>query len=148
MSIRQQHLAGLFFIAFGAFAIWAGRELPIGTAGDMGVGYTPRALAIGCLAVGCVLLVQAFMTPRAADEVPFSVAWWPLGLVTVMVLAFALLLPVLGLPLTVILVTIPAALSGEEFRWTTLAAIAAGMALLTTALFAIALKLQIPVWPF
>ena len=53
MGTQQQYLSGLFFIAFGALAVWAGRDLTIGTAADMGIGYTPRALAIGCVAVCC-----------------------------------------------------------------------------------------------
>ncbi|WP_072386492.1 tripartite tricarboxylate transporter TctB family protein [Hyphomicrobium sp. CS1BSMeth3] len=148
MGTQQQYLSGLFFIAFGALAVWAGRDLTIGTAADMGIGYTPRALAIGCVAVGCLLLVQAFFSSPADDEVRLSIAWRPLLLVTIMVIGFAFLLPRLGLPLTVALMTGAAAFSGEKFHWPALGAIAAGMAVLSTLLFSTALNLQIPVWPF
>jgi hypothetical protein len=147
MSARQQLLSGLFFIAFGAFAVWAGRDLAIGTAADMGIGYTPRALALGCIGVGMVLGVQALLRGRRVGEAAVSFAWRPLALVTAMVVAFALLLPLLGLPLTVLAVTFAAALSGEDFHLATLVAIAGAMALFTTLLFPIALKLQIPLWP-
>jgi hypothetical protein len=63
------------------------------------------------------------------------------------VVAFALLLPRLGLPITVALTIAAAAVSGEKFRWLPLALIAIGMAAMTTLLFAWALGLQIPVWP-
>jgi hypothetical protein len=145
---QQQYLSGLFFIAFGALAVWAGRDLAIGTAAEMGIGYTPRALAIGCIAVGCLLLVQAFLSASADGGGRFSIAWRPLLLVALMVIGFGLLLPVLGLPVTVVLMIAAAALSGETFHWPTLASIAAGMALISTLLFSTALKLQIPVWPF
>lgn len=149
MGRQQQYLSGLFFIAFGALAVWAGSDLVIGTAADMGIGYTPRALAIGCIAVGCVLLVQAFLSaPAGGIEGQVTIAWRPLLLVTLMVIGFGILLPRLGLPLTVALMTATAALSGENFYWPTLGAIAAGMALLSTLLFSTALNLQIPVWPF
>ena len=148
MILRQRHWSGLFFIAFGAFAVWAGSDLAIGTAADMGIGYTPRALAIGCIGVGCSLLTQAFFAPTDADDPSVTIAWRPLLLVVAMVVGFGILLPRLGLPLTVALMTVPAALSGEDFHWPTLAAIAAGMALLSTLLFSTALNLQIPVWPF
>ncbi len=148
MILRQQHWSGLFFIAFGAFAVWAGSDLAIGTAGDMGIGYTPRALSIGCIVVGCILLAQAVVSSPSEDEPRVTISWRPLVLVIAMVIGFGLLLPRLGLPLTVALMTVPAALSGEDFHWPTLAAIAAGMALLSTLLFATALNLQIPVWPF
>ena len=148
MGFSQQHWCGLFFVAFGAFAIWAGRNLAIGTPGDMGIGYTPRALAIGCVVVGCVLLLQAFLAPAAEGGAAVTIAWWPLVLVTAMVAAFGVLLPLLGLPLTVVLMILLAALSGEDFRLPLLVVIAAGMALLATLLFSTALNLQIPVWPF
>jgi hypothetical protein len=148
VSDLQQRWSGLFFIAFGALAIWAGWDLVVGTAADMGIGYTPRALAIGCIGVGCILLLQALVFPSADEGDRLRIAWRPLFLVTAMVIGFALLLPRLGLPITVALVVGAAALSGENFRWPTLAAIAAGMALLSTLLFSTALKLQIPVWPF
>ncbi len=148
MGTQQQYLSGLFFIAFGALAVWAGRDLAIGTAADMGIGYTPRALAIGCVAVGCVLLAQAFFAPSADEGARLSIAWRPLLLVTIMVIGFAFLLPRLGLPLTVAIMTGAAAFSGENFHWPALGAIAAGMAVLSTLLFSTALNLQIQVWPF
>ena len=148
MGVQQQYLSGLFFIAFGAFAVWAGRDLAIGTAAEMGIGYTPRALAIGCIAVGCILLLQAFVVTSAEGGPRVSVAWRPLVLVTLMVIGFGVLLPYLGLPITVALMTLAAALSGETFRWTTLAAMAVGLAVMSLLLFSTALNLQIPVWPF
>jgi hypothetical protein len=148
MGQQQQFMSGLFFVAFGALAVWAGSDLTIGTAADMGIGYTPRALAIGCIGVGCVLLLQAFLAVQAEGGARLTIAWTPLLLVTLMVVAFAVLLPRLGLPVTVGLMTLAAALSGENIRWATLASVAAGMATLSTLLFSTALKLQIPVWPF
>ena len=148
IAIKQRVASGVFFIAFGAFAIWAGRDLAIGTASDMGIGYTPRALAIGCVIIGLILLAQSVLGNSVENGGKVSISWWPLTLVTAMVIGFGILLPLIGLPLTVMLVTMATILSGEEYRLPVLVAIAAGMALLTTLLFATALKLQIPVWPF
>jgi putative tricarboxylic transport membrane protein len=146
---RQQHyLSGLFFIVFGALAVWAGNDLTIGTAADMGIGYTPRALAIGCIGVGCVLMAQGYRAAPAGDGHRVEIAWRPLLLVTIMVIGFAVLLPRLGLPLTVAVMTAGAAASGETFNWTMLALIAVGMAVMSLLLFSTALNLQIPVWPF
>ena len=148
MGQQQQYLSGLFFTAFGALAVWAGRDLSIGTAADMGIGYTPLALAIGCIAIGCLMLLQALLSAPSHGGKRLMIAWRPLLLVTLMVCGFGLLLPSLGLPLTVALMTAAAAASGEHFRWPTLVAMAAGLALLSTLLFSTALNLQIPVWPF
>ena len=148
MGVQQQYLSGLFFIVFGALAVWAGNDLTIGTAADMGIGYTPRALAIGCMAVGCILLLQAFVVTGAEKGPSVSIAWRPLVLVTVMVIGFGVLLPYLGLPITVALMTFMAALSGESFRWPALVAMAVGLAVMSLLLFSTALNLQIRVWPF
>lgn len=148
MGVQQRYLSGLFFIAFGAFAVWAGRDLAVGTAAEMGIGYTPRALAIGCIVIGCILLLQAFIVTAAGESPRVSVALRPLALVTLMVVSFGILLPYLGLPITVALITLMAGLSGETFRWPMLFAMAAGLAVMSLLLFSTALNLQIPVWPF
>ena len=148
MGVQQQYLSGLFFIAFGALAVWAGSDLVIGTAAEMGIGYTPRALAIGCIAVGCILLLQAIVAKAATEGPRVSIAWQPLVLVTLMVIAFGVLLPYLGLPITVALMTVMAALSGEKFSWPMLFAMALGLAVMSLLLFSTALNLQIRVWPF
>ena len=145
MQINQQLASGLFFLAFDGVAFWLATELPMGTAADMGSGYTPRLLAMGCLGVGVIRAAGAFIGNVASE--PVTLAWRPLALVTVMVAGFAVLLPLLGLPLAVIVAMLPAAVSGEVFRWPVLLAIACGLAAMTTALFAWGLKLQIPIWP-
>lgn len=149
IEVNQRMASGAFFVAFGAFAVWAGRDLAIGTAADMGIGYTPRMLAIGCIIIGLVLMAQSVMARGSEDgDGQVSVAWWPLTLVTLMVIGFGVLLPLIGLPLTVVVVTLATIVSGEDFKWPALVAIAATLALLTTLMFATALQLQIPVWPF
>lgn len=137
--------AALFFVAFGVLALWLGRDLAVGTAGEMGIGYTPRMLAIGCIGVGVLLLVEALAGRARREAIAF--AWRPAIFVTVLVLGFALLLPRAGLPVTIVVLTVAAGASGEAFRWPVLLATAFALALLATALFGLALKLQVPVWP-
>ena len=147
MRVSHSLASGLFFLGFGAFILVAGRGLEMGTTAEMGTGYVPRALAWGCGLVGLFLCGQAWWERRTADQAVVSFALRSLCLVTVMVIAFALLLPRLGLPITVALTIAATAVSGEHFRWLPLTAIAFGMALLTTLLFSTALGVQIPVWP-
>lgn len=146
MRISQSLASGLFFVAFGALVLVTGRGLDPGTAAEMGSGYAPRFLAWGCVVIGALLLGRAWLE-RGVRTARVNFAWRPLVLVTVMVIAFALLLPRLGLPITVALTVAATALSGEKFRWPALIAIALGMALITTLLFSTALDLQIQVWP-
>jgi putative tricarboxylic transport membrane protein len=146
MRLSQPLLAGSFFVAFGALVLHAGAALEAGTAADMGTGYVPRLLAWAAIAVGGVLLARA---ARGGGEtgLPAPAALRPLVLVTGMTVAFAVLLPRLGLVATVLAIFAAAALSGERFRWPALLLVAAALALGTAALFAWALRLPIPVWP-
>jgi hypothetical protein len=145
MRLTQQTASGLFFLAFGTIFLWLASSLPMGTAADMGVGYTPRMLAIGCMAVGAVLLVFGLAGRGLRERVTLNAR--ALMLTTLMVAGFALLLPWLGLPLTVVACVLPASLAGESYRWRALWLIAILLAALTTVLFAWLLKLQIPILP-
>jgi hypothetical protein len=179
VRISQSLLSGLFFVAFGTATLTAGSPLEMGTAGDMGTGYTPRLLAYGLLVIGVLLLIKAAllsiattrrsrttMRPRPASsegQDSCSItrvvttatrryrfrapALRSLVIVTAMTVAFALLLPRLGLPLTVVALILASAIAGEKIRWPLLLALALGFAGLTTILFAYALRLQFPVWP-
>lgn len=144
IRISQKVGAALFFMAFGALALWLGRGLEAGTAGEMGVGYTPRMLAFGCIGIGVLLLAQGLIDKERAAIV-FSPG--PALFVTILVLAFAALLPWAGLPLTILIVTLMAGASGEKLSWPWMAATAVLLSLGSTALFVWLLQLQVPVWP-
>ncbi|HEY5637225.1 MAG TPA: tripartite tricarboxylate transporter TctB family protein [Burkholderiales bacterium] len=146
MRLSQPLASAIFFFAFGALVLVTGRSLDMGTTAEMGTGYVPRLLAWGCLVVGALLAARAWWERRAPGE-PVAFALRALVLVTAMVVAFGLLLPWLGLPVTVALTIVTTAVSGERYRWTPLLLIALGMAVLTTLLFSTALDLQIQVWP-
>lgn len=145
MRVTQQFASGLFFLLFGTLYLWLGAGLEMGTAADMGVGYTPRLLGFATMAVGVALLAVG-LTGRGNRE-PVTFAPGPLALTIAMVGGFAALLPWLGLPLTIIVCVLPAAISGEAFKLGRLVLFAIALAVTTTLLFAWALKLQIPIVP-
>ena len=144
LKIRQQLASGLFFIGFGALALWIGSDMAIGTAADMGVGYVPRLLAFGCIAVGLFQLGSG--TVRSWGDI-VAIEARPLTFVVALILLFTLVLPLAGLPLTVFLLVMAAALSGEAFRWTTILLTALLVAVGAALLFGVLLRLQIPIWP-
>ncbi len=144
IRISQKLASAIFFIAFGALALWLGRSLEVGTPGEMGVGYTPRMLAFGCVGVGVLLLLQAML---AKDAVSVNFSLRPAAFVTALVLVFAALLPWAGLPLTIFIVTLLAGASGEKLSWVMMAMTAILLSLLSTVLFVTLLQLQVPVWP-
>ncbi|MBM3521751.1 MAG: tripartite tricarboxylate transporter TctB family protein [Alphaproteobacteria bacterium] len=136
--------SAIFFIGFGALALHLGRDLSVGTADEMGVGYVPRMLAIGCILVGVLRLAERALL-GVGDR--FEIALRPAMLVSALVVGFAMALPILGLPVTIALVVLCAAVSGERFDWRWLALTAIVLALGCTLLFGWLLRLQIPLWP-
>jgi hypothetical protein len=121
----KDFLAGLMFVAFGVAALWFGRHLAIGTAVRMGPGYVPRALSFILLGLGGFICVLALVSGGEPTETP---RWKPITLVTLGIVAFALLFERLGmLPALVALVGI-SSVAGQEFK---LAEVVGNMVVLT-----------------
>jgi hypothetical protein len=115
-SIRspKDFWVGLIYLGTGAVALWAGRELPVGTGSEMGPGYFPLALAILLCGFGVASLAVAF----TRDGSPVGrIAWKPLGLVALGVALFALLLKPLGLAGALAAMILTAASASREFRF-------------------------------
>lgn len=159
---RKNVLAGLMFIGVAVLGMWASRNYPVGTALRMSTGYVPRLLCWILMALGGVVLLQGLRErddPRAAALDPQPPAGAepaasdlvaqlrPIALVTLSLIAFGLALERLGLVLSIFLMCVIASLAARDLKlWETLAA-AAGLSVLTWAIFIIGLGLPIPVWP-
>ncbi|HKH94968.1 MAG TPA: tripartite tricarboxylate transporter TctB family protein, partial [Beijerinckiaceae bacterium] len=87
----------VFLIAVGALALALSSDLSSGSAGSMGPGYVPRALAILIILIGAGMAARALLAAR--ERLP-GVALRPLALIGISVALFALLLPRAGLALT------------------------------------------------
>ena len=106
-------LAGIMFAGAGCLALFVGRNLVVGTAVNMGPGYVPRLLALALISLGALISVRAIFLGSDHMEKP---RWRPLGMITLGVVAFALLIERAGLiPAGVVLIVL-ASLGGHEFR--------------------------------
>ncbi len=151
---RKNVLAGLMFVAIAAIGLWASRNYPVGTALRMSTGYVPRLLCWLLMGLGAIVLLQGVMATeppepareRAPEDSPFA-QLRPVVVVTIGLIAFALALETLGLVLSILVLTVIASFATRELKlWETLAA-AAGLSVLTWAIFIVGLSLPIPVWP-
>jgi hypothetical protein len=156
---RKNVLAGLLFIAVAALGLWLSRNYPVGTTLRMSTGYVPRLLCWVLIGLGAVVLLQGLREPdtAASDQSPPAGAepappgllaqLRPIAMVTLSLVAFALTLEPLGLVLAIFILCAVASLATRDLKlWETLAA-AAGMSVLTWAIFILGLGLPIPVWP-
>lgn len=141
---RINLISGAMFAMFGVAALVLSASLPIGTAARMGPGYFPRALGILLVAVG---LIVAFATKGDRRSDAPRIAWRPLVSLTLATVLFAVLLPKIGLLLTLVTMSIVSRLARPEFRWRETAALAVAVALLCAAIFHYGLGVQLPMWP-
>lgn len=140
--VSKDFLAGVMFIIFGLTALYFGQHLAIGTAVRMGPGYVPRALSMILLALGGLICVMALFTVGDTVERP---KWKPITLVTIGIVAFALLFERAGLlPALVVLVFI-SSLGGEEFKLTEVLFNMVVLAILCIIVFKVGLGMNISV---
>jgi len=137
--------AGAATIIFAVAVIYASFEYGLGRGGRIGPGYVPLVIGILLLGLGVLLVARAGFS---ADLLDTDIAWRQAGLVTVGIVAFALLLDRAGMIVAIIatvLIAGPAAYGN-----TLLSMIVSGavLASFSWALFVYFLKISIPVWWF
>jgi hypothetical protein len=110
----QDFGAGLIYVAFGVAAIWIGRNYSFGTAGRMGPGYFPTALAALLIVLGLASLVRSFLVEGGAIG---GLAWKPMALVLVATLLFGFLINRAGLIIALLVLVLMSAAASEKFRF-------------------------------
>lgn len=150
----QSLVGGLGLLALGAFAVWAGSDLPQGTLGAMGPGLMPRWLAIGVAVCGVALVAAGFL--KRGDPLP-PVAWRGIIVVVAAILAFAVTIrpvalgpvttPGLGLIVAGPLAILIGGYASPEARLKELVILALFLTAGCMLLFGDLLNLPIPIFP-
>jgi hypothetical protein len=146
VSIRapKDFWAGVMFIAFAAVALYVSRNYSLGTAVRMGPGYFPILLGGVLALVGAILVVRSLVI--AGDPIG-HVQVLPLVVVAVAVVLFGVLLPRLGLAVTLPLVIVVAALASMQSRRWEVLVLALVLTVFSALVFVYGLRLPIPLWP-
>ncbi|KAB2849917.1 MAG: tripartite tricarboxylate transporter TctB family protein [Hyphomicrobiaceae bacterium] len=105
---------GTIYAALGAVALWIGQGYKVGTAGRMGPGYFPLALASILLVLAGLSLVRSFVIK--GEAVP-TIAWRPMLLILLATGLFGLLLPRAGLAIALLALCLVSAAASKEFRF-------------------------------
>lgn len=105
--------AGILYATFGCIALAMASGYPVGTTARMGPGYFPILLGSVLAMFGLAAIIRAFLHDGEGVD---SIAWKPLALVIAGVVAFAWLLPRLGLPLSLVVLTLIPASASARFR--------------------------------
>ncbi|MFB9950519.1 tripartite tricarboxylate transporter TctB family protein [Rhizobium puerariae] len=114
ISAPRHLVAGLLYIAVGAIALMIARTYPLGTSSAMGAGYFPVLISVLLIGVGIIAVIASFLTQGQAIE---AIAWRPVIMITLSVIAFGLLVEPIGLALALVVVLHIAALASPEFRF-------------------------------
>jgi hypothetical protein len=106
--------AGLLYIAFGAAALLIGADYKVGTAGRMGPGYFPKALAWLLIGIGVVAMARAFLVKGGPIT---GIAWKQMGFVLAGTALFGWLLTRAGLIVALLALVLVSAAASREFRF-------------------------------
>ena len=136
--------AGVLFAAVGVAAIVISSNYPLGTAARMGPGYFPRILGILLIVLGSALALRALKLQGA--PLP-RWHWKPVIVVLGSVVLFGLIVNFVGLALSTVILIVLASAASPEFRPKESVISGIALAVLSVAVFVVALKLQLPIWP-
>jgi hypothetical protein len=139
--------SGLMFIAIGVAFAWGATEYDFGSPVRPGPAYFPFGLGILMALLGALVLFNA-LTAETADGEPIGP--WPFkqgALILGAVILFGLLLPRLGIALTLPLLIGVSSLASGEFHWREVLVNSLVLTLGSWAVFVKGLGLIIPVWP-
>jgi hypothetical protein len=141
---QKDFLAGLMFAAFGALGVALGAGYRMGTAARMGPGYLPRLLSWTLVALGAAVMLRGVL--GAAERVERG-RWRPLVLITLAIVAFALLIDPLGLLAAGAALILVGATAAPRFDWRETLAATALLLALSAAIFVWGLQLPITLLP-
>ncbi len=145
MTLRADHIAGAFFIAFGLLVIALSGDLPIGSLSFPGAGFMPHVLAVLTISFGIVLVA------RASESKPFATLSWAdakhAALVVLVTAAAAAVFEWLGFLTTDVLLIFALLVIIERKRLVPAAAYSIGLVVFTYVLFVYVLKTPLETGP-
>lgn len=149
MQIKSQKdfWSGVMFILAGIGFAWGATNYNFGSAARPGPGYFPFGLGILLAILGAVIALKALTVPTKDGDPIGSIAWRPLGLIVAAVIVFGLVLPKLGMILSLPLLVLIASFAGDEFHLGEVAINSVALTVFSWAIFIWGLGLTIPLWP-
>lgn len=105
--------AGTIYLLLGLSALWFGRDYPMGTGARMGPGYFPLTLGALLAGFGIIALIRSLVLKDIAMP---TFAFRQLILVVGSIVLFALLLPYVGIVVSLIVLMLVGASASSRFR--------------------------------
>ena len=119
MKIKSQRdfWSGLMFLVVGAGFAFGATNYSMGTSARPGAGYFPLILSVILTIMGAVVLFKALTIETEDGEPIGDIAWRPLIVIVVAITVFAILLPRMGMLITIPILIVIVSFAGDEFGW-------------------------------
>jgi uncharacterized membrane protein YhhN len=144
---QKDFWSGLMFVLVGVGFAWGATNYSFGVAARPGPGYFPFGLGVLLAFLGAFILFEA-LTIETDDGEPIGAwAWKPLITIVVSVVVFGLLLPRLGMAISLPILIVMTSLAGDEFHWKDALISVIVLTVGSWLIFILGLKLVIPLWP-
>lgn len=149
MKIKSQRdfWSGLMFIVCGIAFAWGATSYSFGSSARPGPGYFPFGLGIILAILGAIVLFKALTIESEGGDPVGSIAWKPLIVILASIAAFGLLLPRLGMIVSLPILVLTASWAGDEFHWKDALINSVILTVGSWAIFIKGLSLTIPLWP-
>jgi hypothetical protein len=144
---QKDFWSGVMFILAGVGFAWGATNYNFGSAARPGPGYFPFGLGVLLAILGAAIALKALTVPTKDGDPIGSFAWRPLGLIVAAVVVFGLVLPKLGMILSLPLLVLIASYAGDEFHIGEVAINALVLTVFSWVIFIWGLNLTIPLWP-
>jgi hypothetical protein len=139
--------SGLMFIVVGIAFAWGATAYQFGSSARPGPAYFPFGLGILMAILGGIVLFKSLTIEVEGGD---KIGDWPLkqmGLILAAVVLFGLLLPQLGMAITLPMLIFVSSLASGEFHWKEVLINAVILTVGSWAIFIKGLGLTIPLWP-
>jgi Tripartite tricarboxylate transporter TctB family len=149
LKIKSQRdfWSGLMFIAIGIGFAWGATNYTFGSSARPGPAFFPFGLGMLLAVLGAMVLFKAMTIEVEGGDPVGAFAWKPLITILSAVITFGLLLPRLGMVITLPLLIFIASMAGDEFRIKEALINCVVLTVGCWLIFIVGLKLTIPVWP-
>lgn len=140
-------VSGVMFIVVGAAFAWGALDYSFGNSIRPGPGYFPFGLGLLLSVVGVGILIQSFTVQIQDGSGLGTVAWKPVTIIAGVIVGAALMLPSLGMLVTLPLVVLVSSMASDEFHLAEALLNATILTVGSWAVFSKALGLAIPLLP-
>jgi putative tricarboxylic transport membrane protein len=147
MQIRNEEdfWSGAMFVVIGAGFAAAAQRFGMGTLQSMGPGWFPTAVGSIMAALGALLACKSLNTGEAVRIEAFG--WRGIFSLLGALALFCLLLPYLGMIISLSLLVFGSSLASREFRLREGLLVTAALVVMGWVVFVVGLGVQVQVWP-